>query len=209
MPVWIEPLFDLLYLIAGLIIAGFLFAGDAGYIGQLYGAMALVLVLGDSFHLIPRILCAAGKSAKVETAKGIGLCITSITITVFYLMLYGVYCRYFGFSQPWLTCTIWALAAFRILLCLFPQNHWLSGDSGRWGIYRNIPFALLGLVLAALFATNMTVSGPFQLMSIAIILSFGFYLPVVLLSKKHPKIGMLMLPKTCTYIWMLTMGLAL
>ena len=35
------------------------------------------------------------------------------------------------------------------------------------------------------------------------------YLPVTLLSKKMPKIGMLMIPKTCAYVWMIVMGLQL
>ncbi|HPF18680.1 MAG TPA: hypothetical protein PLY08_03755 [Bacillota bacterium] len=46
-------------------------------------------------------------------------------------------------------------------------------------------------------------------MWLAILLSFAFYLPVVLWSNRYPKIGMLMLPKTCTYLWMLVMLLAL
>lgn len=46
-------------------------------------------------------------------------------------------------------------------------------------------------------------------MAAAIIISFGCYLPVTLLSKKMPKVGMLMIPKTCAYIWMIVMGLQL
>lgn len=29
------------------------------------------------------------------------------------------------------------------------------------------------------------------------------------MSKKHPKIGLLMIPKTCAYIWIIAMGLEL
>lgn len=46
-------------------------------------------------------------------------------------------------------------------------------------------------------------------MAAAIIISFGCYLPVTLLGKKIPKIGMLMIPKTCAYIWVIVMGLQL
>lgn len=41
----------------------------------------------------------------------------------------------------------------------------------------------------------------------AILISFGCYLPVTLLCKKYPKVGLLMIPKTCAYIWMIVMGL--
>lgn len=43
----------------------------------------------------------------------------------------------------------------------------------------------------------------------AILISFGCYLPVTIFCKKHPKVGLLMIPKTCTYIWMIVMGLQL
>lgn len=43
----------------------------------------------------------------------------------------------------------------------------------------------------------------------AIILSFGCYIPVTLFSKKKPMVGLLMIPKTCAYMWMIAMGLQL
>ena len=35
------------------------------------------------------------------------------------------------------------------------------------------------------------------------------YLPVTLFSKTKPKIGLLMIPKTCAYMWIIAMGLQL
>lgn len=46
-------------------------------------------------------------------------------------------------------------------------------------------------------------------MAAAMLISFGCYLPVTLLSRKYPKVGLLMIPKTCAYIWMIVMGLQL
>lgn len=46
-------------------------------------------------------------------------------------------------------------------------------------------------------------------MAIAILISFACYLPVVIWGKKNPKVGMLMIPKTCAYMWMIGYGLAL
>jgi len=39
-----------------------------------------------------------------------------------------------------------------------------------------------------------------------IVLSFGFYIPVVLFADKIPMIGMLMIPKTCAYVWTVVIG---
>ena len=43
----------------------------------------------------------------------------------------------------------------------------------------------------------------------AIIISFAWYLPVTLFSKTKPKVGLLMIPKTCAYMWIIAMGLQL
>ena len=47
---------------------------------------------------------------------------------------------------------------------------------------------------------------PFRWMWLAIVLSFGFYIPVVLWADVMPMIGMLMIPKTCAYVWAVSMG---
>lgn len=37
----------------------------------------------------------------------------------------------------------------------------------------------------------------------------GFTIPVTLFSKTKPKVGLLMIPKTCAYMWIIAMGLQL
>ena len=46
----------------------------------------------------------------------------------------------------------------------------------------------------------------FRGMLMTIALSFGFYMPVVLWSDVIPMIGMLMIPKTCAYVWTVWIG---
>lgn len=43
-------------------------------------------------------------------------------------------------------------------------------------------------------------------MWLTIVLSFGFYIPVVLWAEVIPAIGMLMIPKTCAYVWTVLIG---
>ena len=97
---------------------------------------------------------------------------------------------------------IFLTAAFRIVVCFFPQDGWLSGKENlKWSLLRNIPFAITGVLVIALFAISGT-DGGYGLwrMCIAIALSFGFYLPVTLLDKRVPAIGALMLPQTLMYM---------
>ena len=49
----------------------------------------------------------------------------------------------------------------------------------------------------------------FDLVAAAIIISFGCYLPVTLFSKTKPQVGLLMIPKTYAYMWIIVMGLQL
>ena len=37
-------------------------------------------------------------------------------------------------------------------------------------------------------------------------LSFAFYIPVVLWSDAYPLVGILMIPKTCAYVWTVAIG---
>ena len=106
--------------------------------------------------------------------------------------------------------SIYALTTIRILLCLLPQNKWQERyPPVTWGILRNIPFFLQGALVAILYFLSRNTSSGLGPMWLAIALSFLFYLPVVLWANKNPRIGMLMLPKTCAYLWMLVICLSL
>ena len=171
----------------------------------------MVLGVGDSFHLVPRALalCTTGLE-NYTIALGMGKWITSITMTVFYVLLYYVWRqRYQIKGQNSLSAAIYVLAGVRIALCMMPQNQWLSAESPlSWGIYRNIPFALLGILVIVLFYRSAKERGDrsFRWMWLTIVLSFGFYIPVVLWADTIPMIGMLMIPKTCAYVWTVLIG---
>ena len=207
-----ETLFDIVYLALVITVGVRMMResrGEKQYF--LFGAMAVVLGAGDAFHLLPRAyaLCTTGLE-NYTAALGIGKLVTSITMTLFYVLLYLIWrIRYRVQDGNALTACVCLLAAARIILCLFPQNEWTSADAPlSWGIYRNIPFVLLGLLIIILFFKKASETGDrgFRFMWLAIVLSFGFYIPVVLFADAVPMIGMLMIPKTCAYVWMVLMG---
>lgn len=207
-----ETLFDIVYLSTVITLGYRMIRGGKGQKQYLlFGIMAVVLGCGDAFHLIPRAvaLCTTGLES-YPAALGVGKLVTSITMTVFYLLLYYVWrARYRITGRAGLTAGVWALSLSRILLCLAPQNRWTSADAPlSWGIYRNIPFALLGLLIVLLFYRSARRHGDraFRFLWLAVLLSFAFYLPVVLFADALPPVGMLMIPKTCVYVWMVVMG---
>lgn len=210
-----ESIFDVLYLAFAVFIGIYLIKkGGKGSLVRSFGIMALVLGAGDSFHLVPRAisLWTTGLEANAA-ALGIGKLITSITMTIFYLILYYIWReRYQIIGRKPLSIAMWGLTIARIALCAFPQNQWLSYQQPLlWGILRNIPFAIMGILLIILFAQEANRAGDrvFRHMWLAITLSFAFYIPVVLFAEKIPMIGMLMIPKTLAYVWVVVMGLNL
>lgn len=207
-----ETIFDICYLV-GVISAGIILFTKSGQNSLIkkFGLMAIILGAGDAFHLVPRAyaLWTTGLVANAA-ALGIGKWVTSVTMTVFYVFLYYIWReRYAIQGQRNLTFVIWGLAIMRIALCMLPQNDWLSYSQPLlWGILRNIPFAILGLIIIVIFAQEAKKANDkiFRFMSLAVALSFGFYIPVVLFSSSFPLIGMLMIPKTLAYVWVVMMG---
>lgn len=207
-----ETLFDVVYLITVISLGIIMIKKSKGVKEYLlFGIMAVVLGLGDSFHLVPRIiaLCTTGFEDYL-VPLGIGKFITSITMTGFYILLYYVWrIRYKIEGKKLLTLSFYVLALARIILCLFPQNNWTSvEDSLAWAIYRNIPFVIIGLIIMILFYSSSRKNNDknFKNMWLTIVLSFGFYIPVVLWADVNPLIGMLMIPKTCAYVWTVLIG---
>lgn len=207
-----ETVFDALYLVTVILLGILMIKGSRGrkqY--RLFGYMALVLGSGDAFHLVPRAiaLCTTGL-ADYTRALGVGKLITSITMTLFYVLLYYIWReRYQVQGKKELTVLVWLLAIARIALCALPQNAWLEANPPlAWGIYRNIPFTILGALIVVLFYQSAKAhqDKPFKWLWLTIVLSFGFYIPVVLFADVYPSVGLLMIPKTCAYVWTVLIG---
>ena len=173
-----------------------------------FGILTLVLVCGDAFHLVPRIYGAfTGTLDDMYAALGFGTLVTSITMTVFYVLLWEFWRKQSDKPRGISVVFVYGFAACRIALCLFPQNNWLSANAPlSWGIYRNIPFVMLGGIVAYQFFIGREAEKQFKYAWLAVMLSFLFYLPVVLFANIVPVIGMMMIPKTACYVWLIVMG---
>lgn len=210
-----EAVFDAAYLIFDLVAGMLFFAFSKGNtLFVLYGILTLTLCGGDAFHLVPRIIRAAkGSNEKIKRQLGIGLQVSSVTMTAFYIILLYIW----KFTFPELTAPIaveamiWISAIIRMVICVLPQNNWCSDEGNmKLSIIRNAVFAVTGIGVIILYAISGNAHDYHMgRMVAAIIISFGCYLPVTLFSKKAPKVGLLMIPKTCAYMWVISIGLQL
>lgn len=202
-----ESLFDITYLCLVLALGiRLLLVQRKG--AKLFGVMAILLGAGDAFHLIPRVIShlSPGGFEAHGAALSWGQFITGITMTVFYILFYHYYRDQSGDRDNRKRNLIYILALIRIVLVLLPQNNWGSMPGNYMlGIYRNIPFAILGAFL--IFWTYQQKDKPaLKHMSLLIFFSFAFYIPVVLWSDAYPVIGALMMPKTVAYLMIVVLG---
>ena len=91
----VETLFDAAYLSTVVTLGILMIRRSKGNVQYtLFGWMAVVLGAGDAFHLIPRALALCTTGLESYTfALGLGKWITSVTMTVFYVLLYYVWRR--------------------------------------------------------------------------------------------------------------------
>lgn len=210
-----EAIFDAAYLIFDLIAAILFFLFSKGNVlFILYGILTLALCGGDAFHLVPRIKRAVwGSNERIKKQLGIGLQVSSITMTAFYIIL--MYIWKFTFPEykvpVIIEAIIWISAIVRMVICLFPQNNWCTDEGNRTlSVIRNAVFAVTGIGVILLYLISGNAYGYHMTrMVAAILISFGCYIPVTLFSKTKPRVGLLMIPKTCAYMWIIAMGLQL
>ncbi len=125
----VETLFDIVYLFSVITIGILMIRKSKGNRQfTMFVIMAVLLGSGDVFHLVPRAvaLCTTGLE-NFTVQLGLGKWITSITMTIFYVVPYHIWReRYQIKGHKTTTTAIYGLAGLRIVLCMMPQNAWLS-----------------------------------------------------------------------------------
>lgn len=196
-----ESAFDIIYLLFAAAAGIFILCRRRDRIGKLMGFATLILGCGDAFHLVPRVL-----NYFIDTDftawLGIGKLVTSVTMTVFYVLMYRLWIDAYGKPEiKGLSVAVYVLSAVRVVLCALPQNRWLTNDSPViWGIIRNIPFVALGVIIVCLFFKTRKEIKTLYPVWLLVTLSFMFYIPVAAAAPLLPILGMLMLPKTVCYM---------
>ena len=196
-----ESAFDILYLLIAFAAAVFLLRRRQDRGVWLMGWAVLILGAGDAFHLVPRVLNYF-LPGDFTAALGVGKLVTSITMTLFYVLMYVIFRQVYRVREKTaLGRILLLLTAARVVLCLLPQNAWLTNQgSVLWGVIRNIPFVLMGGIIAALYFQKRREVSELKSTWLLVTLSFLFYIPVAVAASLAPMLGMLMLPKTVCYI---------
>jgi hypothetical protein len=217
--VWMESLFNISYLIViwGLVSLMILRLGrlksDAKPFAIRVIAAFGLLAFGDTGHVGFRVwayslgglessLDLLGRSVSLV---GLGALMTAVTITIFYTILLEIWRFRYGRNMRVFEWLLVAAGLLRLLMMTLPINQWGQVIPPQpWSAIRNIPLMIQGLGVAFLILRDARISADstFWRVGISILVSFAFYLPVILFVQQLPLLGMLMIPKTIAYVAM-------
>jgi peptidoglycan/LPS O-acetylase OafA/YrhL len=134
--------------------------------------------------------------------RGIGTLATAVTVTLFYVLMVAI--RRYRFDKQYgpVEHLLFAAALVRLVLISLPVNLWDSPVPPQpWSTIRNLPLLIQGLVAFLILRdARAKKDRAFWWVGIMILVSFACYMAVVLFVQQVPLIGMLMIPKTMTYI---------
>jgi hypothetical protein len=221
--VWAEVLFNVAYLavVWALVVAMLrrypYLPSESRRLGLLFIWAFALLALGDTGHVGFRVLAYA--IGNLETTfvvwgvevglVGAGVFSTSVTVTLFYVMILVIWQERFAKPYGWFGKLLFAAAVVRLGMMFLPQNEWNRVVSPQpWATYRNLPLVIQGLGVAFLMIRDAVERGDrvFKWVGAMILVSYAFYVPAVLLVERVPALGMLMIPKTMAYVVLAWMG---
>ncbi|MFU0799529.1 MAG: Brp/Blh family beta-carotene 15,15'-monooxygenase [Xylanivirga thermophila] len=173
-------------------------------VASIFALAFLFLAIGDTGHVGFRVLAYInGGLEQNSVLLGYGKLATSITVTIFYACVVEMWRRRYNKPNNSLIYALFGLSAIRIVIMLLPGNEWTSAEPPfTWEILRNIPLMIVGLCMAFLLIHDAKKANDktFQWIGITILISYAFYIPVILFARNIPAIGFLMIPKTIAYL---------
>jgi hypothetical protein len=214
---WMEISFNVLYLIVvwGLVIAMIKHQPDVPEadkpVSSLFIWAFALLALGDTGHVGFRVLAYASGDLESTISLfgrevglvGLGAMATAFTVTIFYMLMLVIWHRRYDKAYGWFGWLLFAAGFLRLVIMLFPANEWNNTVPPQpWSLYRNVPLMIQGLGVAYLILRDSRAVGdrPFTWIGVMILISYAFYIPVILFVQQVPAIGMLMIPKTMAYL---------
>ena len=217
MRIWMEITFNVVYLILVWILVIAMLrrqptvADNDKPVTRLFIWAFALLALGDTGHVGFRVLAYAQGSLESTLSAGrfqfglvgLGALATAFTVTLFYVFMLMIWQRRYAKPYGWFGLLLFAAAVFRLIIMLFPANEWNNVVPPKtWSLIRNIPLMIQGLGVAYLILRDARAAhdSPFMWIGLMILLSYAFYIPVILFVQELPLIGMLMIPKTMAYI---------
>jgi hypothetical protein len=215
--IWFEIGFSVVYLIAVWYIVALMtrsmdtVASKDRKAAGLIRMAFIMLAVGDTAHVGFRVLDYALGSMETQvmimgssmSLLGLGRLMTSFTVTLFYMIFVYVWQARYNRRANWVTNLLLAAGVLRMMIMALPSNNWGAVvPTQPMSLYRNLPLVVLGLGITILILSSAYRNHDriFKWIGWSIVVSFAFYIPVILFAEQIPLLGMLMIPKTIAYL---------
>lgn len=214
---WMEISFNVLYLLVVWWLVAAMqrrlpqVADSDRKIGRYFIWAFALLALGDSGHVGFRVLAYALGGLETSLSLGgleiglvgLGALSTAITVTFFYVLVLFIWQERFEQPLGWFGGPLIASAVVRLVVMALPGNQWNSVVPPQpMSLVRNLFLTISGLGVAYLILRDAAKAGDraFTWIGVSILVSYAFYIPVILFVQVAPLVGMLMIPKTLAYV---------
>ena len=199
-----EPVVILCYLAMFIFVSLFVWR-QQGKGAATLGAALFVLLAGEAFRLIPRIVTAITPKSPLPAGDGIGRIVSYFATAVFFLILEVYRQQRAGKADSVKGRMESAIIAlfFCILAVSFVRfNDWIDVDGGYfWLLVRGVLLAAMGMVEAILWAQTAGDTPALRRLPLAMGLVFVFWLPFTVLEPLMPEISTLMIFRTAALCW--------
>jgi len=173
---------------------------------KIFGFMVLLLAIGESFHLVPRIMeiFTSGTDNYTKLIET-GRFIASLSIVFVYLLLYWfwkVYNRVSSLNIYNIGLVVLGILSLSLSVIFHDTSNTILV------FLRNLPTLVFGalVVLQIKNLNSDTNTQPFKYLWIPVLLALVFTVSFELLSIPYPFFIILMMPKTLMNIWIVVMG---
>jgi len=173
---------------------------------KIFGFMVLLLAIGESFHLVPRIMeiFTSGTDNYTKLIET-GRFIASLSIVFVYLLLYWfwkVYNRVSSLNIHNIGLVVLGILSLSLSVIFHDTSNTILV------FLRNLPTLVFGalVVLQIKNLNSDTNTQPFKYLWIPVLLALVFTVSFELLSIPYPFFIILMMPKTLMNIWIVVMG---
>ncbi|MHA1986581.1 MAG: hypothetical protein ACW98D_08085 [Promethearchaeota archaeon] len=213
--VMMEITFNIIYLIYICVVVIFMFknihkvdAAELKTAKRIRLAFALLFV-GDLGHVGARLIAFFSGDLEANYAVlGIGTLFEMVGLIFLFMFYTDAWRIHFKHENNLLFKVLIGVGIIGLVIFVLPQNQWTAQSAPyEWLVIRNIPWLIQGIAVAILIYKDAREVNDSLLVriSIYILLSFFFYMPVVFFGEIAPMLGMLMIVGTIVYmLWQYT-----
>ena len=203
-----EPIVILIYLAMFLFISLFVWR-QSGKGAVTLAVAFFILLAGEAYRLIPRIVTSITPKSPLPDGEGIGRIISFFSLAVFFLVLELFRQQRFGKSGDKaggrMESAVMILFGLMVAVGFVRFNRWIEGDGGYfWLAIRSFLLAAMGMLEAFLWYRASKEDPAFRHIPLIMGLFFVFWLPFAILEPLMPELSVLMIPRTavlCCILW--------